>query len=96
MNADFYTEILSCYLLPFIAGKFPAQNCLIPSISCCLFIGFTSRLKNSFNSCHKFSIGFISGDSGGGGEFPLVNAICMQQFFLQQVFSFYLNYGLRK
>ena len=38
------------------------QKCFI---SLYLVDGFTSRLINSFNSCHKFSIGFMSGDSAG-------------------------------
>ena len=28
-------------------------------------VGFTSRLRNSFNSCQRFSMGFMSADSGG-------------------------------
>ena len=40
-----------------------AQNCLIPSISCSLVIGFTSLLINSLSSCQRFSIGLRSGDS---------------------------------
>ncbi len=41
------------------------QNDTIPSINCCCVWGFTSRLIYSLSSCHKFSIGFMSGDSGG-------------------------------
>ena len=41
------------------------QNSLIPSISSNLVCGFTSQRTYSFISCHKFSIGFISGDSAG-------------------------------
>ena len=41
------------------------QKFLIPCTSSSLFLGFTSRLINSFISCHKFSMGLASGDSGG-------------------------------
>ena len=40
------------------------QNCKMPSISSSLECGFTSLRTNSFNSCHMFSSGFKSGDSG--------------------------------
>ena len=36
------------------------QNDWIPSTSCCLFFGLTTRLKYSFNSCQKFLIGLWS------------------------------------
>ena len=42
-----------------------SQNSLIPAFSSSLLVGFTSRLTYSFNSCHKFSMGFRSSDSGG-------------------------------
>ena len=42
-----------------------AQNWIIPSTSCSLFLGFTSQRINSLSSCHRFSTGFISGDSAG-------------------------------
>ena len=42
-----------------------SQNCRIPSTSSALVRGFTSRLIYSFNSCHRFSMGFKSGDSAG-------------------------------
>ena len=41
------------------------QNSAIPSISCSFVVGFTSLLMYSLSSCHKFSIGLRSGDSGG-------------------------------
>lgn len=41
------------------------QNRLIPSISSFFVVGLTSRWMNSFSSCHKFSMGLKSGDSGG-------------------------------
>ena len=37
----------------------------MPSMSCCLVVGFTSLHKNSFISCQRFSIGLQSGDSAG-------------------------------
>ena len=42
-----------------------SQNCRIPSTSSALVRGFTSHLIYSFNSCHRFSMGFKSGDSAG-------------------------------
>ena len=41
------------------------QNCLIPFTSSSFVFGFISRHMNSFNSCHKVSIGFKSGDLAG-------------------------------
>ena len=41
------------------------QKARIPLTSACLFTGLISCLRNSFNSCQRFSIGFKSGDSGG-------------------------------
>lgn len=41
------------------------QNSWIPLINSCFVCGLISRRRYSFNSCHKFSIGFMSGDSGG-------------------------------
>ena len=52
------------YLLHF-ATSTVAQNALMPSISSLLTFGFTSLLIYSLSSCHKFSIGFKSGGSGG-------------------------------
>ena len=37
----------------------------MPLISSSLFLGLISRLKNSLSSCHRFSMGFRSGDSAG-------------------------------
>lgn len=37
----------------------------MPSINSSLVFGFTSLLTYSFNSCHRFSMGLQSGDSGG-------------------------------
>lgn len=42
-----------------------SQNLSIPSTSSLLFLGLISRRMNSLSSCHIFSIGFKSGDSGG-------------------------------
>ena len=42
-----------------------SQKLLMPDTSSDLLHGFTSRLIYSLSSCHKFSIGFASGDSGG-------------------------------
>ena len=41
------------------------QNSFIPSTSSSLLFGLTTRRMYSLSSCHRFSIGFISGDSGG-------------------------------
>jgi hypothetical protein len=41
-----------------------AQNALIPSMSSAFVLGFTSLQIYSFSSCHRFSIGLKSGDSG--------------------------------
>ena len=37
----------------------------LSTVSSCLHFGLISLRMNSFNSCHKFSIGLQSGDSGG-------------------------------
>ena len=42
-----------------------SQNCSIPVTSSCFDVGFTSLRKNSLSTCHRFSIGFRSGLSGG-------------------------------
>ena len=42
-----------------------SQNRDIPSTSSSLFVGFTVQRIYSFSSCQRFSIGFMSGDSGG-------------------------------
>ena len=42
-----------------------SHNFKIPSISSCFIRCFTSLLLNSFNSCHKFSVGLRSGDYAG-------------------------------
>ena len=52
------------YLLHFMVSTV-FQNCFIPDISSDFVVGFTSCLMNSFSSCNTFSIGFMSGDSGG-------------------------------
>ena len=52
------------YLLHLFASTV-SQNHVIPAVSSDSRVGFTSRLMNSFSSCHRFSIGFKSGDSGG-------------------------------
>ena len=52
------------YLQHFVTSTV-SQKLTIPWIRSSLFIGFTSLLKCSFSSCHKFSIGLQSGDSGG-------------------------------
>ena len=54
----------SIYLLHF-ATSTVLQNFKMPSTNSCLVLGFTSLQINSFSSCHKFSIGFMSGDSAG-------------------------------
>lgn len=41
------------------------QNSIIPLISSSLLCGLTSLLMYSLSSCHRFSTGFKSGDSGG-------------------------------
>ena len=41
------------------------QNSRIPFTNSSLVLGLTSLRWYFFNSCHKFSIGFKSGDSGG-------------------------------
>ena len=41
------------------------QNSLIPSTSSSFVFGLISLLMYSFSSCHIFSMGFRSGDSGG-------------------------------
>ena len=52
------------YLLHFSLSTV-LQNVVMPSTSSCLHFGLISLRMNSFNSCHKFSIGLQSGDSGG-------------------------------
>ena len=52
------------YLLHF-ATSILAQKAFIPLISWSLVVGLISLLMYSLSSCHKFSIGFRSGDSGG-------------------------------
>ena len=42
-----------------------SQNRVIPAVSSDSRVGFTSRHMYSFSSCHRFSMGFKSGDSGG-------------------------------
>lgn len=42
-----------------------SQNLIIPLTSSSLLCGLTSLLIYSLSSCHIFSIGFKSGDSGG-------------------------------
>ena len=44
------------------------QTPLMPSISYCFVLGFSSHWINSFNSCHRSSIWFRSDDSGGVGH----------------------------
>ena len=52
------------YLLHFCASTV-FQNRENPVTSWDFVVGFTLRLRNSFNSCQTFSMGFMSGDSGG-------------------------------
>ena len=42
-----------------------SQNFSMPEMSSSFVEGLISRLMYSFSSCHKFSIGLRSGDSGG-------------------------------
>ena len=55
-----------------VANVLPALlscHCVfIPSTSSSLLCGFTSRWRDSFNSCHMFPMGFRSGDSAGVGH----------------------------
>ena len=41
------------------------HHVVIPSTSSCFVRGLISLLKNSLPLCHRFSMGFKSGDSGG-------------------------------
>lgn len=52
------------YLLH-LATSTVSQNFCMPSTKACFVVGLISLLRYSFSSCHRFSIGFISGDSGG-------------------------------
>ena len=52
------------YFLQFVLSTV-CQNCSVPLTSSSFVCGLTSQSKYSFNSCHKFLIGFRSGDSRG-------------------------------
>ena len=55
MSNVFYKFFLSTVL----------QKFKMPCTSCSLFLGLASRRMNSYNTCHRFSTGLASGDSGG-------------------------------
>ena len=51
--------------LQHLAESAVSQNCVIPEIGSEFVCGLTSCRIYSLRSCHKFSIGLKSGDSGG-------------------------------
>ena len=59
------TEIYKAENLVHFAALTVLQNLRIPSTNSSLVRGLTSRRINSFSSCHIFSTGLRSGDSGG-------------------------------